>query len=174
MKMKTFGFILSLLILLPAVVSCNKKETTREEQPIVLSPVIREGKPAQAMPKATIFTMTGEYADKVGVTLNPDGSLRYYPAPSDITENSAPCPLKDGWYLNRQGLSANSVFTKWTFEEYAALPATPSREEIIDAIIPGARVAEMVEIPVSISQAMSDPAECLQFVPGDKGKLIIK
>ena len=108
--------------------------------------------------------MNGDYAANVAVTLNDDGSLAYYPAPSDITPDSAPFDLGNGWWLNRQGLSANSVFTKWTFDEYAALKTPPSREDIIEAIIPGARVTEMVQLPVKLSEALSDPESCIKYV----------
>lgn len=116
-----------------------------------------------ALPKATAFRMSGDYASNVGVTLNPDGSLAYYPDPADISIYSAPLAIGDGWWLNRQGISSGSVFTKWTFEEYAALPSVPSREEIISAVIPGAVVTEMVTLPFTLTEAASDPAACLQF-----------
>lgn len=122
------------------------------------------GNPLTALPKATAFKMSGDYADKVAVTLNSDGSILYYPAPSDITSDSAPYALGEGWYLNRQGLTANSVFTRWTFDEYKSLSKAPSRQEIKDAIIPGARVTELMQLPVSISEALSDPAACIKYI----------
>lgn len=92
------------------------------------------------LPKKTAFKMSGDYADHVAVTLDAAGNLVYYPAPSDISAASAPVKMEDGWWLNRQGLGPGSVFTRWTFAEYAALKKTPSQEEIKKAIIPGACV----------------------------------
>ncbi len=92
------------------------------------------------LPKKTAFKMSGDYADHVAVTLDGAGNLTYYPAPGDITAASAPVKMGDGWWLNRQGLGPGSVFTRWTFAEYAALKETPSQEEIKAAIIPGACV----------------------------------
>lgn len=109
--------------------------------------------------KASAFRMSGDYANNVAVTLNANGGLAYYPAPTDISAASAPKALGDGWWLNRQGLGPNSVFTKWTFEEYHALPSTPSQAEILAAIIPGATVTEYRQLPVSASQAMTMPTE---------------
>ena len=98
--------------------------------------------------------MSGPYADKVAVTLDAQGNLTYYPAPGDITKSSMPVYLKDGWWLNCQGLSANSVFTDWTFTDYAALPATPSPSEIKAHIIPGAVVTAMERTAVPVTEAM--------------------
>lgn len=68
----------------------------------------------------------------------------YYPAVSDINADSTPLDLGDGWWLNRQGIGAKSVFTKYTFKEYMNLPATPSPEEIKAAVIPESGVIRMV------------------------------
>lgn len=122
------------------------------------------GSEAMAMPEATAFKMSGDYADRVAVTLNSDGSLAYYPAPTDITANSTPVELGDGWWLNRQGLSANSVFTKWTFDEYSAMDRVPTRAEIISAIIPGAQVTDFMTLPVSSSEAYRNPTLCKKLL----------
>ena len=114
-------------------------------------------------PDATIFKMSGDYANNVAVGLNADGSLSYYPAPTDLSKESAPYELGNGWYLHRQGIGPNAVFTRWTFSEYMALPQAPSREEIKSAIIPGARVTEMETIPLSLDEALSDPVLCIKF-----------
>lgn len=105
-------------------------------------------KPVSMLPKPTAFKMSGDYSNNVAITLNA-GKIVYFPAPSDISENSKPTPLGDGWWLNRQGISANSVFTKYTFEEYSKLKQVPSIEELKASIIPGARVTEMKVINTS-------------------------
>lgn len=114
-------------------------------------------------PDATIFKMSGNYADNVAVTLNADGTLLYYPAPSDITEASAPYPLGNGWYLNRQGISEGSVFTKWTFKEYMEMAEPPTQAMIKEAIIPGARVTAIKAIPVKIGEAIANPSICIKY-----------
>lgn len=113
----------------------------------------RDSKPVNAIPKATAFRMNGNYADNVAVTLNADGSFSYFPDPKDITENSKPISLGNGWYLNRQGISANSVFTKYTFDEYSKLKSVPCIEELKASIIPGSKVVGMQKLPFSISEA---------------------
>lgn len=111
--------------------------------------------PHNAIAKATVFKMSGDYANNVAVTIDAQGNLLYFPAPSDISVMSAPKSIGDGWYLNRQGLSSNSVFTKWTFEEYASLKTVPTPQQIKDAIIPGAYVTAFLTLPVSASEAAS-------------------
>ena len=120
---------------------------------------------AMIVPKATVFKMSGDYADNVAVTLNPDGSLAYYPAPTDVGPYSAPIALGDGWYLNVQGISANSVFTKYKFKEYAALKEPPTHKELIEAVIPGARVTEFRQLPITASEARSNPEICRRYLP---------
>ena len=156
----------SLFILFLAGCS-GKKEIATQQPPLVTDRLIGLND-MQALPKATIFKMSGDYADNVAVTVNASGVLTYFPAPSDLTAASAPVALGDGWYLNRQGLGPGSVFTKWTFEEYSALPAAPSTREIIDAIIPGARVTEFRTLPIAASEAseMSE-GELMELIKRD-------
>lgn len=152
--------------MIPAIMlmGCAKKNAPVAEVPTaepvpmqVVNPL--SSRPVSAVLKASAFKMTGDYSNNVAVTLNADGSLAYYPAPSDITPNSRPVELTNGWWLNRQGLSPNSVFTRYTFEEYAKLPSVPSQEEIKNAIIPGARVSEMKVLPYPAGEAMQHLSE---------------
>lgn len=101
----------------------------------------RDSKPVNVMPKASAFRMNGDYANNVAITLNPDGSLAYFPDPSDISANSSPLEIGNGWWLNRQGISAKSVFTKYTFAEYSKLKTVPSIAELKASVIPGSRVS---------------------------------
>lgn len=151
-------------------VSCSHKTTSGSRGDNNVGPVAEVypgtviGSSPRTMPKATVFRIDPAYADKVGITLNSDGSFAYYPAPSDISERSAPVELSGGWWLNRQGLSAGSVFTDWTFSEYSALKATPSREEIKKHIIPGSGMSDFKTLPVDMSKAIADPSVCLEYL----------
>lgn len=131
------------------------------EQPASLEVHMRAaGGESFHLPRASAFRMSGDYADKVAVTLNPDGTLAYYPDPKDISEMSAPVNLGNGWWLNRQGVADGSVFTNWTFEDYSRLDKVPSREDIINSIIPNARITEIKVLPLSLSEALADPSRC--------------
>ena len=118
------------------------------------------------LPEATAFRMSGDYSKNVAVTLSPDGELQYFPAPSDITADSEPIELGDGWWLNNQGLGPNSVFTKYTFAEYAALPEVPSPEQLKLSVIPGAKVTGFIELPVKIGEANNNIEELKKYVKG--------
>ena len=132
---------------------------------IPTKPMVKGGEEVRAVLNATIFKMNGDYADNVAITLNSDGSIAYYPDPSDISESSSPVALGNGWYLNRQGIGPESKFTSFTFEEYKNLKSLPSHQELVESIIPEAAVTEFVEIPVSASEAMTNPQICLQYLP---------
>lgn len=156
--------IIFLGMIVVAMVSCSHKhvytvsstssntqsEITQVEMP---TPKTIGGKPVAFIPSATAFRMSGDYADNVAVTLNAKGDLSYFPAPSDITADSRPIELGDGWWLNRQGLGSNSVFTKYSFAEYASLPQVPSPQQLKADIIPGAYVTDFIELPMSINEA---------------------
>ncbi len=121
-------------------------------------------KPVSTIPAATAFRMSGDYADHVAISLDDQGNITYFPAPTDISPDSAPLALTDGWWLNRQGIGANSVFTKYTFSEYAALPQVPTVAQLKEAIIPDARVTEMITLPYSINEAGSHVSEINDFL----------
>ena len=122
-------------------------------------------KPVGVVLKATAFKMSGDFAGHVAVTLGSNGRLAYFPAPTDISEYSQPVEIGDGWWFNRQGLGPQSVFTKWTFAEYMALPQTPSADEIKAAIIPDACVTDFRQLPITASEANQlPPASLLKYL----------
>lgn len=114
-------------------------------------------KPVGLLPNATAFRMSGDYQNNVAVTLAPNGELSYFPAPTDITADSEPISLGKGWWLNRQGIGPRSVFTKYTFAQYAELTETPSIEQLKASIIPGAKVTDFMELPIKLDEATNNP-----------------
>ena len=139
-------------------VSCSKKPVTTDPiEPSVITKVkVPTASVSNFLPNATAFKMSGNYSKNVGITLNPDGSVLYFPAPSDITADSEPIDLGDGWWLNCQGLGLNSVFTKYTFSEYAAMSEAPSPHQLLLEVIPGAKVTQMIELPMTLSEAQQN------------------
>ncbi len=153
--MKKIIFLLPVIML----VGCSKKTTAVEEAAVPQPEVVKMVEPIASRPlgtilKATAFQMTGDYSNNVAITLNEDGSLAYFPDPTDITPDSRPILLEDGWWLNRQGLGPNSVFTKYTFDEYEKLPEVPSPAELKAAVIPGARVSNWKRLSYPAGEAM--------------------
>lgn len=143
----------------PHIYTPSDKGAVTVSKPVLVSgdvnPQPLESRPLGMVLKASAFRMNGDYANNVAITLNHDGSVAYYPAPTDISDNSKPLDLGNGWWLNRQGISANSVFTKYTFADYRKLAAAPTPEQLKDAVIPGAHVVEMVRLPYPASEAQS-------------------
>ena len=141
-------------------------EQTVEMQPATSQPHVIGLPPVQAMPQATVFRMSGDYADNLPLNLSPDGTLASYPAPSDITAESAPLPLAGGWWLDRRGVNASTVFSSYTLSEYASLPEAPSPEKLLASIIPGARVTAVERLPMSPVQAAADTAAVNAYLRG--------
>ena len=140
------------------------KKSAAETVSVTPVPVAVERPLVGMMPKATAFKMSGDYADNVAITIGPDGNISYYPAPSDISKSSAPTNLGNGWWLNNQGIGYGSVFTKFTYDEYSKLPSAPSPKELLDAVIPGARVVEMVQLPFTVGEARNNVAEIKEYI----------
>lgn len=122
------------------------------------------GTPPRALPKTLLYRTSGNYNDRVPVQLGADGQLISFPAPTDIPADAQPIQLAYGWLLSRVGVSANSVFTRWTFEEYRALSQTPSPEEILKAVIPGAKVTMTMEAPMTHNEALADTTAVNEFI----------
>lgn len=131
----------------------SSKQTSAVESPKFEIKKKLTGGSAAAIPSATAFRMSGNYSDNVAITLSPSGEILYFPAPTDITAYSHPIELCDGWWLNCQGIGSGSVFTKYTFAEYAALPQAPTPEQLKAAIIPGAKVTQFIQLPMNINEA---------------------
>ena len=113
-------------------------------------------KPVSSLPRAVVYRMSGDYADNVPVTLRPDGTLLSFPAPTDISDNSRPVKLANGWWLDRRGVSNGTVFLRYTYSEYSKLPEVPSQNELKEAILPGARVVEAISLPMTLQEAIAD------------------
>lgn len=113
-----------------------------------------------ALPNARIYRTSTDVDKYVPVTVNPvDGRIMSYPAPTDITGASMPVVLKDGWLLDRRGISPDTRFVRYTYSEYHDLSEAPSTAQLLEAIIPDARVTEIVELPYktgSITPAQAD------------------
>lgn len=105
---------------------------------------------SQAVPRAQVYRMSGEWQDYVPVQVDAAGQLTSYPAPTDISDAARPVYMGSGLWLDRRGVSVNSVFTRYTYREYSALDSTPSPRELLESIIPDARVTKVYALPFPI------------------------
>lgn len=172
-------FALTALSAAPFLVACNAPKTaadgatgasprsseTSATMPVSEPPVhqipenrvhLIGGTPANAIPKAVAFRMSGNYAQNLPLNLNPDGTLASFPAPSDITPSSAPLPLEGGWWLDSRGVTSSTVFSRYTLEEYSGMKETPSPGVLLESIIPGAHVTQIEYLPMSPVEAQAD------------------
>lgn len=111
-----------------------------------------------AIPRARVYRMNGNYADNVPVGTDGNGRIISYPAPSDVSAASRPMQLAGGWWLDRRGVGRHTVFTRFTYEEYAAMQQAPSVAQLKEAVIPGARVTVVAELPWTLQDAVADTA----------------
>lgn len=155
---------LILIIMISALTGCRSaKSTSADAQPAEV--VQTSGAQSALMPKAVAYRTNGDYASRVMINLNPDGDILSYPAPGDVSAASAPVDLGDGWWLDRRGgVSLNSVFLTYTYPQYAALPATPSLQELRESIIPGAHVTEILKLPCNAGQAQREIDNIKQYI----------
>ena len=92
--------------------------------------------PTQAGPPVVVYKTTKDYSRNVPVGLSADGTrVVSYPAVSDVCGLPYPTPLADGYLLDNRGIGRDVAFLSYTYEEYAALPATPSPEELLEKVI---------------------------------------
>ena len=100
-----------------------------------------------ATPKVVIYKMRKDYSRHVPVTLSADRKrLVAYPAISDIQiggQFTYPTALLKGWWLDNRGISRYVAFLTYTYEEYAALPATPAPSELMEHILDSDPLTDM-------------------------------
>lgn len=151
------------------VAACSSTKTATEAQSPIAPPQIVKsttgGNPAAAMPKAVVYRTNGDFIHNVPITLSADRKqIISYPAPSDLSASSLPVELNDGYLLDRRGISANTAFTKYTYDEYSRMTTAPSLKELKEAIIGGAEVVEIVVLPMTLTQALDNIQACNTLV----------
>ncbi|MCH5215385.1 MAG: hypothetical protein J1F10_00480 [Muribaculaceae bacterium] len=109
----------------------NHSDETRVEAsvPVVMS------SPVMDRPKAVIYKTKNDYINLVPITLDASKTkVISYPAPSDLV-NAVPTKLIDGYLLDNRGIGINTVFTRFTYEEYSRLKDVPSVAELLSSIV---------------------------------------
>ena len=153
----------ALIILSIVAVSCS---TTKPEadatQPVASAPVV--SKPTvNRIPKARIYKTNGDYRQNVPITVK-NGNITSFPDVADITPSVLPIELADGYLLDRRGISEHAAFTSYTYETYSTLEKTPSADTLKAAIIPGATVVEIIQLPFDTPTAVADTARCNRLI----------
>jgi len=108
-------------------------------QKIVQNPSV-----SMALPPTIVYKTVKDYNKNVAIYLSQDKkTITGYPAPTDVSANSYPTPLKKGYLLDNRGIGENIAFISMTYEEYALLKKLPSITELENMIIDRDPIKEM-------------------------------
>lgn len=153
-------------IMLPA---CSTSQTTTESAEGI-STQLREADVASAQipqPRAVAYRTSGDCPELVPVTLTSSGkALLSFPAPSDLTSDSEPVELANGWWLDRRGISASSRFTTYTYSQYRALAQPPSPGELLSHLDTECVITDIRQLPMSLTEALADTAAVNKILRG--------
>jgi hypothetical protein len=99
---------------------------------------------SMALPPTIIYKTKKDYNKNVAIYLSEDKKkIVGYPAPTDVSVNSYPTPLKKGYLLDNRGIGKNIAFISLTYEEYSALKKVPPISELENLIIDRDPIKEM-------------------------------
>jgi ABC-type Fe3+-hydroxamate transport system substrate-binding protein len=101
----------------------------------------------KALAPLIIYKTKADYSNNIPITLNDKKDIIVsYPSVRDIIINGQPAlpdKLSNGFLLDNLGVSPNTVYTSYTFEEYAKLKEIPAIEELKKRIIDYDPIIEM-------------------------------
>ena len=121
------------LVAFGCLVGCTTSRKSTNNETISFNSVV------EAMPAVVIYKTKKDYSQNVPVGLSEDKmKIVSYPAISDVKIGGKypyPTQLEDGYLLDNRGISQNVAFLSYTYEEYVALPATPSVSTLMEKII---------------------------------------
>lgn len=90
-------------------------------------------------PQTIVYKTVEDYLNFVPIGMDESRKeVTSYPAPSDVKINSGfrlPTILSDSFLLDNLGIHKNSVFTNYTYADYAMLKSTPKLSEFHDRIL---------------------------------------
>lgn len=116
------------LILIIVASSCNCLKNKINDKP----------NQSYAVQRTTVYKTIGDFAHLVPITMNKNRTeIISYPAPSDLIINgklTTPTQLKKGYLLDNRGVNINTVFLKFTYEDYSKMDKAPSLEELMKNI----------------------------------------
>lgn len=107
--------------------------------PVAATGTLQTPRMAAPAPPAFIYKMKADYSQLVPVMMDKSRSrIVSYPAPSDLRRGNrlaTPTPLDNGFWLDNRGIGETVAFLSYTYEEYAAMEAAPSMDELMKHII---------------------------------------
>lgn len=117
------------------------------------------------VPNAVIYKTKMDYSQYVPVNLDATKSrIVSYPHPTDLTKNSTPLKLINDWWLDRRGITINSVFTSFTYDDYSKLSKAPNIRILQERIIDDDPFIAILQLPITAHEAATDTAKCNQII----------
>lgn len=160
--------IACIAVMVSCATTANKPDKQQSPQTSADGLVVN---PNRHLPKAIVYRTNIPVDNHPTVKVSDSGNeLISYPDPRDIRGESRPIKLTDGWLLDRQGgISKNSRFLKYTYDEYAALPQVPSHKELLGSLLKDVRVTDVRVLDITLQEAIADTAAVsatlLQLLP---------
>lgn len=134
--MRNIAIVISILLILS---SCNCMKNKKSDKSI----------PSYAVQQTTVYKTIADFNNLVPITMNENRTeITSYPAPSDVIINgklTTPTQLKNGYLLDNRGITANTVFLKYTYENYSKLENAPSLEEMMGNIAEKHPLSELID-----------------------------
>lgn len=131
------------LIVLIFITACSAHSTLENKNTTTAS----SQTPDFTRTPALIYKTTKDYSHNVAVTLSADKSkIESYPEPGDVYYKgklATPTPLANGYWLDNRGVSVNTAFTSYTYEEFSKLKSAPDLETFYKAIIDKNPITEL-------------------------------
>lgn len=108
------------------------------------------------IPNVQICKTNGDYSNYISTFTDNERKIICY-LPSPERTGNPPRKLAQDFYLF--GGDKNTVFLRWTLDEYRALPEIPDPKVMLSKIIPDARVTLCYELPFRIGEFGEDEDE---------------
>ena len=136
MKNSGIYFPLITLILATLLLSCS---SSKKNQNHTKTGNDKQGAIGVPGPPVIVYKTKKDYFDHVPVTLSDDKSkIVSFPAPSDIKRNgeyTLPTRLSDGYLLDNRGISKNTAFLRFTYDDYYTMDNIPSAIRLMNYVI---------------------------------------
>nr|NQU94150.1 hypothetical protein [Bacteroidota bacterium] len=144
MKYNHFFSTLGSMVIILMIISCSstKKNTMSPGEN-------NQNSVGVPSPPVIIYKTKVDYSDKVPVTLSDDKTkITSFPATSDIKINNKytfPTKLENGFLLDNRGIGKNSVFLRFSYDDYYTMDNIPNAERLMNYIIDKDPFTEMYE-----------------------------
>jgi hypothetical protein len=112
---------------------------------ITESQVVNNKPDSEVYMPTVVYKSIKDFSEYVPVIMNADRTrIVSYPAPTDLTINSKPTKLKDGYWLDNRGINENVVMLNYTLEDYMALKEAPSFDDMLKNIMEKYPLKELI------------------------------